>query len=133
MERAFRTDRPFPLIVRLDRAYRMPDGALVLVELKTRWRSGPRASDIVQLSAQRLAVEVATGQRVSPYAFVTVVTPDRKRRRVHHRVQLLGRLDVEALAKRRHAILAGHVSANFATSPQACNTCAFRSACERGS
>lgn len=130
MERVFRTDRPFPLIVRLDRAYRTADGALVLVELKTRWRPQPRASDNIQLSAQRLAIESATGQRVASYAFVTVEKPDHRRSRAHRRVALLDSAEIEALALRRQAILAGQISADFASSRQTCNTCAFRSVCK---
>jgi CRISPR-associated exonuclease Cas4 len=133
MEHAFRTDRPFRLIARLDRAYRIANGDLVLVELKTRWHAQPRATDIIQLSAQRLAIEMATGQRVAPYAFVTVENPDRPTLRLHLRVQLLDRVDIEALAHRRHAILAGQVSADFASSLQGCARCAFRSVCQRES
>lgn len=132
MEHAFRSDRPFRLMARLDRAYRIANGDLVLVELKTRWHAQPRATDIIQLSAQRLAIEMAIGQRVASYAFVTVAKPDRQHLRVHHRVQLLDRAEIEALAHRRRAILAGQVSANFAASRQTCTTCAFRSICERG-
>jgi CRISPR-associated exonuclease Cas4 len=130
VERVFRTERPFPLIVRLDRAYRTADGALVLVELKTRWRPALRASDVIQLSAQRLAIESTTGQRVEPYAFVTIEKPDQQRTRVHRRVSLLDRPDIEALARRRHKILAGECSADFASSRQTCTSCAFRSVCE---
>lgn len=132
LEHAFRTDRPFRLIARLDRAYRIANGDLVLVELKTRWHAQPRAADIIQLSAQRLAIEMATGQRVAPYAYVTVERPGRHHPRVHRRVQLMDRLDVEAVANRRQAILAGQDSANFAASRQTCTTCAFRAVCKRG-
>lgn len=132
MEHAFRTDRPFRLTARVDRAYRIANGDLVLVELKTRWHAQPRAADIIQLSAQRLAIKMATGQRVAPYAFVTVERPGRHHPRVHHRVQLLDRAEIEALEHRRHAILAARVSANFSASRQTCTICAFRAVCKRG-
>ena len=56
VEKTFRTTSPVPIAAKLDRAYRLPSGQLVLVELKTRWNGGPNLSDVIQLSAQRVAL-----------------------------------------------------------------------------
>jgi len=58
MEKLFRVQTPIRLVARLDRAYRTPDGQVVLVELKTRWIHKAYLADVIQLSAQRLAVLV---------------------------------------------------------------------------
>ena len=56
MEERFRISRPVGLVAKLDRAYRMPSGAIVLVEFKTRSINQPFLSDVIQLSAQRMDV-----------------------------------------------------------------------------
>lgn len=61
MEKQFRIRKPISLIARIDRAYRAADGAIVLVELKTRWKNRAYATDVIQLSAQRMALEVRRG------------------------------------------------------------------------
>ena len=45
MERLFRISTPVGLVAKLDRAYRMPSGLLVLVEFKTRWSKPPSQND----------------------------------------------------------------------------------------
>ena len=131
MERLFRIDHPIRLAAKLDRAYRLRGDSLVLVELKTRWRDRPYVTDIIQLSAQKLAIEMQTGQSVEPYAFVSILRPTGWRALRHHRVALLDADDVVALHRRREAILAGHVAPRYARSCNACNRCAFRSRCDR--
>jgi hypothetical protein len=63
-EKTFRADGQPRIIARLDRAYRVADH-LVLVELKNRSIHRTYLSDVIELSAQKLAVEIATGQSVS--------------------------------------------------------------------
>ena len=48
VEKTFRTNSPVPIAAKLDRAYRLPSGQFVLVELKTRWNGGPNLSDVIQ-------------------------------------------------------------------------------------
>lgn len=131
MEKLFRIDHPIRLVAKLDRAYRLRSGSLVLVELKTRGRDRLYETDIIQLSAQKLVIEVQTGQTVEPYAFVSVLRPTGWRALRHHRVALLDADEVVALHRRREAILAGHVAPRYARSCNACDRCAFRSGCDR--
>lgn len=131
MEHLFRIGHPIRLAAKLDRAYRLRGGSLVLVELKTRWCDRPYESDIIQLSAQKLAIEVQTGQMVEPYAFVSVLRPTGWRALRHHRVELLNADEVVDLHRRRGAVLAGHTAPRYARSCNACDRCAFRSQCDR--
>jgi len=64
-ERTFVTERPFRLVAKIDRAYRTPSGLLVLMELKRPPRPRAYRSDIVELSAQKVAIENSTSQRVT--------------------------------------------------------------------
>ncbi|MDR1425236.1 MAG: hypothetical protein LBI92_11640 [Azoarcus sp.] len=53
-EKLFKAFGPVVLTAKVDRAYRKRDGAIVLVELKTRRRLRSYPSDVIELSAQRV-------------------------------------------------------------------------------
>lgn len=131
MERRFRISRPIRLVAKLDRAYLQPDASLVLVEFKTRRRHRVYPTDVIQLSAQKLAVEVQTGQVVAPHAFVTIVASDGSTAMSSHRVNLLNAEAVVSLAHRREAILSGRAEAIYAASVRVCEECAYRRQCDR--
>ena len=131
MEKQFRIRRPVSLRSRIDRAYQIADGTIVLVELKTRWKDRVYASDVIQLSAQRMALEGQTGQRVAAHAFVTVQKPSETVAQRSHRVELMETSEVVALLRRREDIVAGRVSPRYVDSPRACKECAFRTRCDR--
>ena len=133
MEHLFRIRTPIALVARVDRVYRLPGGSLVLVELKTRARSRPYLSDVIQLSAQRLALEVQTGATVAPYAFVSVRTARMGGRVHHHRVQLLDAQTIVQLRDRREHLLDGRLAPAYAGSAAACRGCALRNHCDRPS
>lgn len=63
-ERVFRARPPVPIAAKLDRGYRNADGVIILVERKTRRLSCSYLSDIIELSAQRVAVQAQTGNRL---------------------------------------------------------------------
>jgi CRISPR-associated exonuclease Cas4 len=128
VEKTFKTTSPVPIAAKLDRAYRLPSGQLVLVELKTRWNGGPNLSDVIQLSAQRVALSAATGQTVANEAFVLIARP--RRSPVAHRVDLLSVDQVVALVRRREAILANRISPRYTAEAGHCQSCAFRSQCD---
>jgi CRISPR/Cas system-associated exonuclease Cas4 (RecB family) len=129
MEKRFRIHRPFPLVARVDRAYRLPGGSLVLVELKTRQQDRAYLSDVIQLSAQRLAIELQTGAVVEPYAFVSVLGPNRRLR--SHCVNLLEAPTLVVLHRRRESILLGQVEPAHSASTSECRGCALRTSCDR--
>jgi CRISPR/Cas system-associated exonuclease Cas4 (RecB family) len=128
-EKLFRVSEPVSLVAKIDRAYRTPSGLVVLVELKTRWADRTFASDVIQLSAQKLALEGQTRQVVARYGYVTVQAPTRPIVRRSHCVELLSRDDVVALIKRRDAILAGRIEPRYADFRSACRTCAYQVEC----
>lgn len=130
IEKRFRTRRPIHMVAQPDRAYRSPDGALVLVELKTRW-GGPQISDVIQLSAQRMAIEGHTGQRVASHAFVAIERPGGNRLLRWHRVHLLDDSQLVDMAHRRTEILDGRAVAHYAGKVEACHGCPYRRECGR--
>ncbi|MFT4192105.1 MAG: PD-(D/E)XK nuclease family protein [Comamonas sp.] len=131
MEKLFRIQAPIRLVAKVDRVYRLPGGSLVLVELKTRRQDRPYQSDIIQLSAQRLAIEGQTGEVVEPYAFVSIPRPGRRSEVQSHRVLLLDAEAVVRLYERREAIRAGELTPAYAVSERACQGCALKARCDR--
>ena len=129
MEKLFRISKPIGLVAKLDRAYRMPSGMIVLVEFKTRSLDRPVLSDVIQLSAQRVAVVGQTGQVVASYAYVIIKTPSLRALPIAHRVNLMSDEQIIALVRRREGILAGSVLPHWPLSRNTCLSCAFRPQC----
>lgn len=131
MEKQFRIRGPVPLVARIDRAYQGADGVIVLVELKTRSKDRPYLSDVIQLSAQKMAIEGQTALRVAEHAFVTGQRPATNARHRWHKVQLMPPSEIVALHRRREDVIAGRVAPRYAHSAGACEGCAFRKRCDR--
>ncbi len=125
-ERTFRSGDDRPVVARVDRAYRAGNGLIVLVELKTRQADRVHLSDIIELSAQRVALEGETGEPVARVAWVVV---ESQGRRTAHRVTLLPPRVVWDLAARRDALLAGVESPNYPATTGVCAACAHRNQC----
>lgn len=131
VEKEFRIRGPIPLVARVDRAYRAADGEIVLVELKTRWRDRPYLTDVIQLSAEKMAIEGQTGLQVAEQAFVSVQRSARYASHRSHKVQLMPPSEIVALHRRREDVIAGRVAPRHARSAHACKGCAFRARCDR--
>lgn len=117
------------MVARLDRVYRLREGVLVLMELKTRRANRPYFSDVIELSAQRFALERHTGERVGRHAYVLVQQAG-DRHRTPHRVRLLSDAAILALVARREALLAGQIVPRYAYWPALCRNCPFRQQCQ---
>ncbi|RJG00600.1 PD-(D/E)XK nuclease family protein [Noviherbaspirillum sedimenti] len=128
-EQRFRAKVPVALGARVDRAYRHLNGVMVLVELKARHANRVYFSDVVELSAQRYALESHTGEPVARQAYVLVQQAGQLQK-VPHRVTLLAHDEVVALVKRREAILIGMVEPQYSRWPKLCRQCAFRQQCK---
>lgn len=128
-EQTFRSDDVRPVVARVDRAYRGRNGLIVLVELKTRQADRVHLSDIIELSAQRVALEGETGETVAGIGWVVV---ERASRRTAHRVTLMSPQAVSDLASRRDALLAGTASPKYPAAPGVCASCAHRRRCRLG-
>ena len=126
-ERLFKSIGPVLITAKVDRVYQNSAGELVLLELKTRQVSRVYLSDVIELSAQRVAVMSQTRMSVAGYAYVLTEMPDRGTD--WHRVELVRTEAVMALAVRRNALLAGDVDARCARSVGICRTCGFRREC----
>lgn len=131
MEKQFRIRKPIALIARIDRGYRGTDGAIVLVELKTRLKDRPYPTDVIQLSTQKMALEGQTGLRVAEHAFVTIQRPTTNARHRSHKVRLVPASEIVALHRRREDVIAGRISPRYAHSARSCQGCAFRARCDR--
>ena len=76
-EQLFRSTGRTAITARVDRAYQVASGEIVLLEFKTRDRNRVFPSDVIELSAQLAAVELQTGEIVAHHAYVAV--PPRQR------------------------------------------------------
>ena len=128
-EQIFRTRGEIPIVAKLDRGYRNTDGVIILVELKTRHAQRSYLSDVIELSAQRYAVQMQTGKAVAEYGYVLIQQP-RNKFKFPHRVSLLSTEEVIAVARRREAILKGDAVARYASSQSLCARCAFLQECK---
>jgi CRISPR/Cas system-associated exonuclease Cas4 (RecB family) len=129
VERQFRSSGRWPVVARVDRVYRKPSGILVLVELKTRASPVVTRSDVIQLSAQRMAMEDELRAIVADEAYVLVPRRHRGTPLVPLPVSLMARQEVEDLMRRRDALLRGLVEPRWPASERTCSTCGFRSRC----
>ena len=128
VESQFRSKSRWPIVARVDRAYRLPTGLVVLVELKTRSTAAVRASDVIQISAQRVAVEDELRVQVSDEAFV--IFPGRHSAPPTARaVRLMSREQVEAIAARRRRLIDGLDRPRWPDSEHVCHGCGQLAAC----
>lgn len=125
-EQTFRSGDDRPVIARVDRAYRGRNGLIVLVELKTRQADRVHLSDIIEMSAQRVALAGETGEQVARIGWVVVETETGRKA---HRVSLMGSQVVQALGARRAAILAGTTLPEYPATSRPCASCGFRRRC----
>ena len=79
---------------------------MTLVELKTSKADRVYLSDVIELSAQRYALQSQTGERVSEHGYVVVQQVGSRRRKVH-RVQLLADERLASMVVRREQLLMG--------------------------
>jgi hypothetical protein len=128
VEAQFRSKCRWPIVARVDRAYRLPTGVVGLVELKTRSAPAVRTSDVIQLSAQRVALEDEMQVQVSDQAFV--VFPGRHSAPPTARaVRLMSREQVEAIGARRRRLIDGLDRPRWPDSERVCNGCGQRATC----
>jgi hypothetical protein len=128
-ERLFRSEGAEPLVAKVDRTYRSAAGVQVLVELKTRTARRAYASDVIELSAQRLALMAQTGDVVADHGYVLTQHPA-GHETGWHRVRLLTHAEVRALVLWREELLAGNAEPQFTHSPGVCRKCAFVRSCQ---
>ena len=130
-EKLFRAPRS-GLVARIDRAYRM-DGVLELVELKTRASDRVHASDVIELSVQRVVLQEHTGEPVSRRGWVLIENAVTGRR-IPRSVMLYDEDEVLCLRDRtRQLRQTSHwvrlEDLRGPSSPRACQKCGQRARC----
>jgi CRISPR-associated exonuclease Cas4 len=126
-EKSFSINAPIRLTARVDRAYH--DGvAMILMELKTRYHERVYASDIIEVSAQRLAVECSTGMRVHDFGYIVLQNP-MKCRRTTLKISLLAQDEVVGLANRQSLLIGRAFPPRRAGNPECCRRCEYQSEC----
>ncbi|BDI05968.1 hypothetical protein [Sphaerotilus microaerophilus] len=128
-EREFVIDEPVRLVARVDAAWRLASGEVVLAEVKHRRHDRVHRSDVVQLSAQRLAAVAVTGESIAQWGWVCVYRGRWWRRSRWHRVDLMTQGQVIELVLRRERLVAGEVQARTAVAGGVCLSCEWRSGC----
>lgn len=126
-EKAFRCHEPVRIAVRIDRAYRLRDGSLVLIEFKRRAHLRVRLADVAELSAQRYVLNQA-GHVVSQRAYVAVILPDGTRSRAMP-VEVEDAQQVERRVARLLALRERLAPPSGPLHPAACASCGHRGAC----
>lgn len=128
-EKTFRSDEPLRVAVRIDRAYRAPDGELFLIEFKRRAHRRIQLADVVELSVQRYVLRLA-GHVVNRRAYVVIILPDGTRSHAMS-VDLEDAQQVERRAARVVGLLDRRLSPSGPMHPGVCTSCGHRNACAR--
>ncbi|MFT3815565.1 MAG: PD-(D/E)XK nuclease family protein [Acidovorax sp.] len=129
-ERLFHATTPIVISAKVDRVYRRCDGVFVLLELKTRSHARIYPSDVIELSAQRVALLRDLGQPVAGYGYV-LIQDSSGRQLACRRVRLLSESSVARLAARRRNLLAGVDQPVANGAPHLCRSCPQRPLCGR--
>lgn len=127
-EQTFQTDGRLRLRARVDRAYRKSNGTYVLLELKSRRRKVAYSSDIIELSAQRVALMEQERVAVALHGYV-LAQDDTGACLGTVRVTLFNEQQVYELMRRRNAVLANPAVAKENGFPRLCPSCKHRSKC----
>lgn len=125
-EKMFRSKR-HGIVAKVDRGYLAGD-MIELLEFKTRDRHRVYPSDLIELSAQRIALEDDSGRSVNDAAYVLTESKLDGTRHLHA-VTMLSREELLEIRRRYEALLTGRESPRPATSPALCRSCAYRSEC----
>ncbi len=131
-EQQFRTAGPVILHAKVDRAYRGRDGVFVLLELKTRARARVYLSDVIELSAQRIALATERRVPVAEHGYVLIQGSD-GRQLACRCVKLLSDAEMLELAWRRFRLLTGEIPPRANGAPHLCRGCAQRDRCTAAS
>lgn len=132
-ERRLSTNRPIPLVARVDQVF-LVHGQLVPVETKTRFLREVYDYDRIELGVQAVVLRHANvvGLRdypVADYGFVRLVRPDGTV--AYRRTSFPDEQQVIALARRRLALEQGRAEPLPAVSPRLCRSCGQRDRCPR--
>lgn len=129
-ERTFFRKGPRAFYAKVDQGFRTTDNRLVLVETKNRTRV--TTSDIVQLTAQAIAIQSEVGNklgRVAGYAYVRLQLAGGKP--VYRRHGLYAVETIDQLVDTYHALRERRRYPLARPHPSRCGSCAFNISCRR--
>jgi CRISPR/Cas system-associated exonuclease Cas4 (RecB family) len=127
-ERHFYAKRPVRLIAKVDRVYKDERGTLFVTELKRRVKTQAYLSDVVELSAQKLAIERGGRRAVAEIGFVVIEHPVTQKR-TPIRVRLLREHEIVPLAQRYVRLVDGGAIPDKANVAGLCRSCAYADRC----
>lgn len=127
-EKGFEISGDIPLIGKMDEAFLLPSGMIVLSDTKSRKRKVVYESDILQVSGYKVLVEDATGKSVADYGFVRLLTPEGN---AYFRVKLLSRVEVSSARQLHEDLVSGLYEGEKCGKQYICNTCAYQRECEK--
>lgn len=124
-----RRRRPVAVAAKPDRAYRLSDGTVALLELKTRTTHQVYEADVAQLSLQRYVLLAhARFSNVRPDGYVATIRPADRSVRVH-RVRLLSEPSILQLVRRYDDLLARRAEPNWPPDVARCRNCPHLARC----
>jgi CRISPR-associated exonuclease Cas4 len=129
-EKKFFEDGPYPLVARVDRAYLTPDGETVLADFKRRSAKRTFESDMVEISAQRVAMMANGVNRVSRLAYVVVVD-SRTGTKTAIPIQLEDEHQIQDRIRRFIAIQDGRIAPRSTSSAAICRRCGHQTYCDK--
>lgn len=129
-ERTFKRRGPRAFFAKVDQGFRTSDNRLVLVETKNRMRV--TTSDIVQLTAQAVAIKSEVGAQlgnVADYAYVRLQLMGG--RPVYRRYSLYSEEAIDRLVDTYHALRHRTRYPMARPHPSRCSSCVFRVSCQK--
>lgn len=124
----FFTKAPFPLVARIDRGYLVASTEIVLVDFKRRKTKRAFLSDVVEISAQRLAMQGAGIRNVAMHAYVVVIDPETSRK-TPVLVDLEDEFSIMRRRDRLNILREGNVEPTRTSHKRLCATCGHHDYC----
>lgn len=127
IEQTLRVDRPFPIVGRPDRVYRLADGLHVPLEYKHRTNTTIYDTEVAQLSLQAWLLR-HVGNPTASFGFVVIDNPDTKRKQAV-RVTLYDDVACERLIVRYLDLIEGRAKPRGTRRSKKCAKCGHQKYC----
>lgn len=126
-EKPFSTKAPIRLNGRIDEAFELPDGQIVVSDTKSRKALRVYDSDVLQVSSYRVAIQSSTGKVVADHGYVRLLTPDGN---AYKRISLLDSDEVAAAYQMFNDLRSGKYTGSKCGRAAVCRTCAYKPECD---
>ncbi len=126
-EKPFSCTGSVNLTGRIDEAFELPDGDIVVSDTKSRATQRVYKSDILQVSAYKVVIEASTRKRVRDHGYIRLLTPQGNE---YRRIELLSANEVAAAYQLHDDLQQGRYPGEKCGRPAVCRGCAYRVECE---